>query len=626
MCRRPSGPRFNPQQTPCTTSSNLQIVHQSESAVPDVLPGPRPQVAPAAVRRRRRPAGGDADAAQRARERPARAGVRVRRAARRRQDDDGAHPGAGAELREGTDRRSVRRRATPASRSPKGATSTCSRSTPPRTRGVDNVREVIIAGLGDRAGPRPLQGLHHRRGPPALGAVVQRAAQVDRGAAAARRLHDGDDRARQDSRTRSCRARRCSSSGRSARKAIADQLRTIADAERIAVGDESLLLIARDADGSMRDAQSKLDQVIAFTGNDDHAPTTWRRCSGWSAATCCSTSLEAVADEDAAGGVRAGRPRRRDGLRPAAGLPRAVARRARPAGARRSIPSRDRRSGDRRRGRARAAEGAGRAVLARGPAARVRLLTRAEHEIRDAAQPRYHLEMALLRWIHLRKLVPLDGADRRARAGSAAPASRGPAAAERSGASAPAQAAPRASRRAAETPPRTVETPHAAARRRCRPRRLSAPKPVSAERRRRSRTRFLAEIRKPKAVFYNTVVAQAQTIDVAGDRIDVHVLAGAARAARAARAEPAVARVARRSKLPGRRMSVVGRPAGRPRRPAPKRPTGRRGARSRPTCEPKRCRRSACRRCSTCSRPRSRRCSRSLPPRRSRDVEEMRTR
>ena len=30
--------------------------------------------------------------------------------------------------------------------------------------------------------------------------------------------------------------------------------------------DESLQLIARDADGSMRDAQSKLDQVIAFTG------------------------------------------------------------------------------------------------------------------------------------------------------------------------------------------------------------------------------------------------------------------------------------------------------------------------------------------------------------------------
>src|SRR5439155_3410169 len=49
-------------------------------------------------------------------------------------------------------------------------------------------------------------------------------------------------------------------------KAIVDQLRRIVDTEGIAVGDESLQLIARDAEGSMRDAESKLDQVVAFTG------------------------------------------------------------------------------------------------------------------------------------------------------------------------------------------------------------------------------------------------------------------------------------------------------------------------------------------------------------------------
>src|SRR5947207_12237135 len=49
-------------------------------------------------------------------------------------------------------------------------------------------------------------------------------------------------------------------------KAIADQMRRIVDAEGIVVGDDALQLVARDADGSMRDAQSKLDQVIAFTG------------------------------------------------------------------------------------------------------------------------------------------------------------------------------------------------------------------------------------------------------------------------------------------------------------------------------------------------------------------------
>src|SRR4051812_14338817 len=49
-------------------------------------------------------------------------------------------------------------------------------------------------------------------------------------------------------------------------KAIAAQLRMIVDAEKIDVGEDALQLIARDADGSMRDGQSKLDQVIAFTG------------------------------------------------------------------------------------------------------------------------------------------------------------------------------------------------------------------------------------------------------------------------------------------------------------------------------------------------------------------------
>ena len=51
---------------------------------------------------------------------------------------------------------------------------------------------------GDGPGPKPLQGLHHRRGSPAFQPLVQRAAQVDRGAAAARRVHDGDDAARED--------------------------------------------------------------------------------------------------------------------------------------------------------------------------------------------------------------------------------------------------------------------------------------------------------------------------------------------------------------------------------------------------------------------------------------------
>src|SRR5713101_2522797 len=43
-------------------------------------------------------------------------------------------------------------------------------------------------------------------------------------------------------------------------KMIADELRRIVEAEQIGVGEDSLQLIARDAEGSMRDAESKLDQ------------------------------------------------------------------------------------------------------------------------------------------------------------------------------------------------------------------------------------------------------------------------------------------------------------------------------------------------------------------------------
>jgi DNA polymerase-3 subunit gamma/tau len=47
---------------------------------------------------------------------------------------------------------------------------------------------------------------------------------------------------------------------------IAERLRLIADAEKISISDEAIREIARAGDGSMRDAQSALDQVISFAG------------------------------------------------------------------------------------------------------------------------------------------------------------------------------------------------------------------------------------------------------------------------------------------------------------------------------------------------------------------------
>ncbi len=54
------------------------------------------------------------------------------------------------------------------------------------------------------------------------------------------------------------------------------------------------------------------------------------------------------------------------------------------------------------------------------------LLTRAEIDIRVAAQPRYHLEMALLRWMHLRKLMPIEDLIAGASSGLQLPGSRQP--------------------------------------------------------------------------------------------------------------------------------------------------------------------------------------------------------
>ena len=47
---------------------------------------------------------------------------------------------------------------------------------------------------------------------------------------------------------------------------ISGQLRKICDAEGVEISDDALLAIARGANGGMRDAESALDQIIAFTG------------------------------------------------------------------------------------------------------------------------------------------------------------------------------------------------------------------------------------------------------------------------------------------------------------------------------------------------------------------------
>ena len=56
-------------------------------------------------------------------------------------------------------------------------------------------------------------------------------------------------------------------------KEIKSVLKKIADAEEIKIDDESLTIIAKKADGALRDAESIFDQVVSFSGNTIEAST-----------------------------------------------------------------------------------------------------------------------------------------------------------------------------------------------------------------------------------------------------------------------------------------------------------------------------------------------------------------
>ena len=83
-------------------------------------------------------------------------------------------------------------------------------------------------------------------------------------------------------------------------KAIITQLRTIAKAEAIEIPDVALAVIARSAEGSMRDAQSALDQVIAFAGQQVSAEDV-STVLGLVGRDLLFDVLDAVVNEDAPG-------------------------------------------------------------------------------------------------------------------------------------------------------------------------------------------------------------------------------------------------------------------------------------------------------------------------------------
>src|SRR5262249_14168877 len=133
--------------------------------------------------------------------------------------------------------------------------------------------------------------------------------------------------------------------------------------------------------------------------------------------------------------------------------------------------------------------------------------TKAEAEIRVAAQPRYNLEMALLRWIYLRKLTPIEDLIGGVGSGPAAPrpAPQSRAATSVSSSAPAPTSAPAAVKPGSSTAAASVKS--------------KVPAPAAGGSTGSMRDAFLGEIRNSKKVFYNTVVAQAQKIDVAPDRV-----------------------------------------------------------------------------------------------------------
>jgi DNA polymerase-3 subunit gamma/tau len=289
-------------------------------------------------------------------------------------------------------------------------------------------------------------------------------------------------------------------------KAIADQLRKIVAAEGIEVSDDALQLIARDADGSMRDAQSKLDQVIAFTGKTisvDDVTTVL----GLVGRDLLLDAVQAVADDDApaafaltARAVEMGYDLR--------AVCRELSRVVRDLLVLSVDPSRigdAEIAGEGERDRLQALAGRfSREDLLRA----FDLLTKAEADIRAAAQPRYHLEMAFLRWMYLRKLVSIE--ELIAGTGSGAGGSDRPAVRPVPAPPPPVRTAPAAASPRSQAPPVAAK-----------PAQSSSPAPASPSPAPSGNLKdaLLTEIKRAKTVFYNTVVAQAQKIDVAGDRV-----------------------------------------------------------------------------------------------------------
>ncbi len=276
-------------------------------------------------------------------------------------------------------------------------------------------------------------------------------------------------------------------------KVVTDQLRKIAVEEKIEIPEAGLMLLARAGEGSMRDSLSAFDQVRAFAGDTmvvDDVVTVL----GLVGRDLVFDMLEAVVSEDAPAAFALVERAIERGYELRL-LCRELARATRDLLILSVDPKRASDpdvAADAERERLLAMAGQwSREDLLRA----FDLLTRTEQEVRVSDQPRYNLELGLLRLMHMRKLVPLGellGLADKSPARPMVPNVPNVPRVQMPAAKAPAASSPKAS---APSGPSTPDTDSSL------------------------KDAFLAEIKSGKSTFYNLVVASAYAIDVSADRI-----------------------------------------------------------------------------------------------------------
>jgi DNA polymerase-3 subunit gamma/tau len=279
---------------------------------------------------------------------------------------------------------------------------------------------------------------------------------------------------------------------------IRDQIRAVTSREGVTIDDTALALVARSAEGSMRDALSALDQILAFTSERITAADV-STVLGLIGRDLQLDLVETIAREDVGAAFTLAERVVESGfdlrivLRELARLMRDVmvinidpARVSDPeiAG-----------EGERERIQALAAQFSREDVMRAFD-----LLSKAEQDLKLSSQPRHLFEMALVKWIHLRKLTPLSDLIAPLEAQGPRPKAQAP-----------------ASRPAAAAPPSAAKPPAKApdASQNLGPGAMG----LGPDTRPDLKAALLTSIREQNKTFSSMVIAQAQKIDIQGDVI-----------------------------------------------------------------------------------------------------------